>query len=733
MSSRIHGSTWLSIVLLVSSLFSGCQSLSLPIERLPSVEDRLPFTSNGSPSVENPDWITIETNEEGVYRVSVSDIQEAGLQVATLDPEELVLWRKGKQVPFLVVEQGQALLFYAPLPSSPYSAAEYFWLLRAQDRERIEANLSFAGSEIDPELSTLQAETNWTAETPDRVLRSALLEENKLYTPQVEAGDRWLWEAYSAPENRLFEIDLPTADGGQGRIRVDAWACTEGPGPIDHHWEIWLNDRSLGNTEWDGKGVHQFSLDFPAGVLRPGKNRLEIRTINDTGLKADIVYLDRIELAYTALAQPDGNRMVFQALGESLKIQGYSGEIAGFQFDPGSADSTLLGRLTDGETLSTIPNQHYWLAGANSTLSPHAIRPGWIDLDLLSSTESADYLAIAPQDLLISLDPLLEYHRTEGLDTALIDVESIYNQFTGGYPEPGAIQNFIRYAAKHWPSAPRYLLLVGDSSYDPHGYLGPSQIDQLPTFFVDTIFGGQTASDVPFALVDGDELPDLAVGRIPAQTAEQVRSYVDKTLAYAGKSSGLETTSILAIVDGQDPSFSADASRFLGQFPDPISKQLLEPPAGASNAAQGVIAAIQQGHWLVAYFGHGSIDMWGKDQLLTTADVRQLDDPNAATILVNMTCLTGLFTHPTIESLAEAMLLQESGGAVAVLAPTSLTLPGDQGFLSQALAKALSSSEMVILGDVLLQARRSIPLQSPGAQDVLLTFLLFGDPALRVR
>jgi hypothetical protein len=97
-----------------------------------------------------------------------------------------------------------------------------------------------------------------------------------------------------------------------------------------------------------------------------------------------------------------------------------------------------------------------------------------------------------------------------------------------------------------------------------------------------------------------------------------------------------------------------------------------------------------------------------------------------------MTCLTGLFTHPKVQSLTEALLWKADGGAVAVLAPTSLTLTSDQSFLSKALVQAYLNDRAARLGDVFLQAQRDVPVQDEGTQDVLRTFLLFGDPALKV-
>jgi hypothetical protein len=95
-----------------------------------------------------------------------------------------------------------------------------------------------------------------------------------------------------------------------------------------------------------------------------------------------------------------------------------------------------------------------------------------------------------------------------------------------------------------------------------------------------------------------------------------------------------------------------------------------------------------------------------------------------------MTCLTGLFTHPKVQSLTEALLWKPDGGAVAVLAPTSLTLSDDQSFLSQALVQAYLKDRTARLGDIFVQAQRAVPTAGAGAQDVLRTFLLFGDPAL---
>ena len=69
---------------------------------------------------------------------------------------------------------------------------------------------------------------------------------------------------------------------------------------------------------------------------------------------------------------------------------------------------------------------------------------------------------------------------------------------------------------------------------------------------------------------------------------------------------------------------------------------------------------------------------------------------------------------------------------MAALAPTSLTLTTDQIYLSRGIVDNLSNNAGATLGELLLSAQREIPIENPGAFEVMLTFLLFGDPATRL-
>ncbi|NIM09567.1 MAG: hypothetical protein GTO53_10580, partial [Planctomycetales bacterium] len=197
----------------------------------------------------------------------------------------------------------------------------------------------------------------------------------------------------------------------------------------------------------------------------------------------------------------------------------------------------------------------------------------------------AEYVAIGPADLLEPLQPLLDWRSAQGLNVVAVPLEAVYDQFGHGMPEPQAVQDFMAYAAATWRPAPAYLLLVGDATYDPRGHLTAPEANRLPAFLVQTVYGGETASDVFFGQLDDDLWPEIAVGRIPARNPEQVRAVVDKTLAYEKQIVGREWEGrVLAVADGQSPSFQQDALAFLSLFPERYQTELFAPPVGSVAA-----------------------------------------------------------------------------------------------------------------------------------------------------
>jgi len=102
---------------------------------------------------------------------------------------------------------------------------------------------------------------------------------------------------------------------------------------------------------------------------------------------------------------------------------------------------------------------------------------------------------------------------------------------------------------------------------------------------------------------------------------------------------------------------------------------------------------------------------------------------------VMMTCLNGYFQNANADSLAEALLKAERGGAVAAWASSGMTFPQAQAEMNRALYRELfapghqdgKGSERRI-GEAIQKAKRAT-----GDRDVRQTWILLGDPTLRLR
>jgi hypothetical protein len=93
-----------------------------------------------------------------------------------------------------------------------------------------------------------------------------------------------------------------------------------------------------------------------------------------------------------------------------------------------------------------------------------------------------------------------------------------------------------------------------------------------------------------------------------------------------------------------------------------------------------------------------------------------------------MNCLNGFFHDVYTQSLAEALLLSQNGGAVAVYASSGLTQPEPQVQMDQNVVRLLFSKPSLTLGEAVRKAK-----STDIDPDVRRTYILFGDPTLRLR
>ncbi len=686
--------------------------------------------------------LKIIVNQAGVYEVSFDELKKNGFDISSMDLSAIQLSSQKRSIPFWVDERRNTLKFYGIPSKSRYSQNNIYWLKDGSNLDESSPPTPFPANSLEP-----NAIGSKITDSIKNMRTSIHLEDNLHYNPKAGSGDPWLWQNFTAPQTWSFQTELNNLASGPGQLRMKIWGGTEAPLSPDHHLLLSINNQEVVNFQWDGKGWQTIQEEIEDGVLKSGVNELKVELPGDTGALADTISIDWIEIDYPIDLVAINDHLDFTSIGGQVVIQGFSSEVD--TIDISRADSPILigEGLNHQDGISTLAGHRYLIVGENGILDPVQVVPALSTPDLRTPVPGADYLAVGPPGLLQAMQPLLEWRETQGLRTMAIPVQAIYDQFGAGMPEPRAIRDFLDFAYQNWELKPRFLTLVGDASFDPQGFHGAAQTNQLPTFFVQTRFGGETASDYGFAVQDFSNSlsvpniryypPDIAVGRIPAQTTDQVNDYVQKVLRYEAAISPENLTKagskhLLAIADGSESSFTMDAENFIRSLPKEFSSELITSADADTDFYKTVQEKVDEGTDLVIYFGHGAIDTWGKDRLFANENVKDLQNQDHLPILLQLTCLTGLFTHPDQVSLSESFLLQPKTGAVAVLAPTSLTLPEEQSYLSYAFIAEMNADPQARLGEILRRAQTQILAKNPDAREVVETFLLLGDPALKI-
>ena len=238
----------------------------------------------------------------------------------------------------------------------------------------------------------------------------------------------------------------------------------------------------------------------------------------------------------------------------------------------------------------------------------------------------------------------------------------------------------------------------------------------------------ETASDDWLADFNGDNLADMAVGRLPARTAADVSLMVAKILSYERERElGAPLRGALMVADSGFELESSQTSLLLP--PDMAIQSINRSEVGNDDLARGqIINALNQGPSVVNYYGHGSVDVWTGAGLLDSALAESLTNTDRLSLFVMMTCLNGYAHDAYIDSLAESALKAQHGGAVAVWASSGFTEPQPQFGMGSEFYRQLFGTQSLRLG----QATRNAKAATTDL-DVRQTWILFGDPTMRIR
>ena len=399
----------------------------------------------------------------------------------------------------------------------------------------------------------------------------------------------------------------------------------------------------------------------------------------------------------------------------------------------------------------------------------------------LASLSNVDYLILTQPAYINQAQRLATYHQTKnGYNVQIVDVNKVYNEFSSGSKDITAIRDFVT-KLNTTSGSLKYVLLIGDTSYDFKNRIA-GNTDVIPSY------QSEASADVKSSYVSDDyfvmtkpqtgrylyqNLPDLPIGRLPAANVQEAKTMIDKTLAYynalPGQSSPFgEWRMKLDFVadddfEGSGPT-RADGTVIPGPFhflvdyaikqnfetntdkPEyNIRKLYLDAFPAVTSAGGQRFPQINQaitndvGNSLyLFYFGHGGINGWAQERVLTSTEVQGFNNFTSVysrfPLVSTITCEFTLWDEPSTSSVGEQLMKHSTGGA-ATMITSSRAITVDYGrkftlLFTDNLFK-LYSDDFMPLGDAHLLAKKQYKSSYGDSSDPLRVNFL-GDPAMKL-
>ncbi len=380
---------------------------------------------------------------------------------------------------------------------------------------------------------------------------------------------------------------------------------------------------------------------------------------------------------------------------------------------------------------------------------------------------AADVLVVCPESFRPALKPWVEHRSRQGLKLDFISNRGSADE----------IRAEIKARAK--TSAIRYVVLVGDAALTTNDDAETAQ-RITPTSRAESKVvvkfrsEAHIASDNAYADLDDDGVPDLAVGRLPADSPAELERIVRKIIDYerAGFGPWRQKIHFIGGIGGYgaviDSAVEQWARRLITEgvptaYATTLTHGSWQSPfcPAPSHFRQTTVDRLNEGGLFWVYMGHGSVRNVdavnvGERQfpILAVEDMKALANRQSPPIALFLSCYTGAFDARE-DCLGEEML-RTPGGPVAVVCGSRVTMPYAMAVFGNELMHEWFGQQPETLGELLLHAKRNTVLRersddfsvsldtaakalNPKSDDLaaeraehLLLFNLLGDPLLQI-
>jgi Peptidase family C25 len=336
-----------------------------------------------------------------------------------------------------------------------------------------------------------------------------------------------------------------------------------------------------------------------------------------------------------------------------------------------------------------------------------------------SSGDNFDYLIVAADELAASAARYRDF-RSAGYHVDLAMVSDLVGDAADAATASARIQAYVRsrYDARD-TTRPMFLLLLGDAQT-----VWPGDGSGVPTgTWIDPSTSAAVTTDNVYADMNGDDVPEIAVGRITADSDAEADLVRDKVTSY-------ESTHEIGVWDRRLSIFASTSG--FGDLIDAAIENLVYDITEAipydydvtmtyarqsspyvyipEQFSDQVYRRINEGSLLVAYVGHGSADGfatldWNGTSypILDTGRLDLLSVTHKSPILLFVACSTGAFAGG--ESVSERILAQ-ANAPTAIFASTEESDPYANAVFIYEVSQTFTSLRSPTVGEAFLQAKQ---------------------------
>ncbi|MDF2449293.1 MAG: hypothetical protein K0R26_1797 [Bacteroidota bacterium] len=757
-------------------------------------------------------WYKIGVTRDGVYKITRSFLSGLGLDVASVNPQNIRIYGNGGK---LLPERNADFRFDDLLENAisvvgesdgTFDANDYI-LFYGQSTDRWK---NVPGSSIVFDYQPHYfSDTSYYFITADLGPGKRVMNQNSLpNTPNVttssqdymgihelnlvnvvKSGREFYGEKFDLTTSYTFPFSIPNAVIGDSvyvkaaalsrsalssvysvNFNSGAFTFTCDPTNLDYH---------LANVGYHGEGAGGGILN--SSTLNVTVNKL---TTQATGWLDKIIYNSRRKLVYVQ------SQFNFR---DHRTVSGPN-SFANYVLTNNSGSSPLIWDVTDpfniklqtfnsnGSTLDFTATsdslREFCIFSNTQAFVPTAY--GTVPNQNLHSIMQADYVIVTHPNFLAEAQRLALLHQTfDTLSYAVATTQEVYNEFSSGTPDIGAIRDFVKMLYKR-PLDPtkktKYLLLLGDGSYKNKSINASGNTALIPTFETQNSYSfiDSYVTDDYFGLMDdnegdllfnGPDLVDIGVGRFPVKNKAEAIAVTNKVEHYYKKNYSFDVNAIESscttaendypqgdwrnwicfVADDEDRNEHLNQAQIVANKVYTSDKNYnvdkiyldayvqISTPGGDRypDATNDLNKRMEKGALIVNYTGHGGELGLTEERTVEVSQILNWQNRNNLPLMVTATCEFSRFDDPDRTSAGEYCLLNEQGGAIALMTTVRVAFSGlnsilNQSFFDYALTP-MTNGKMPHIGDIYRLTKRAI-----GTNELFRNFVILGDPALKL-